>query len=130
MWVGHLDWVERDHGWRAGPYQIELVAPQLWVCTRRLRDGRVRVEMTSGSLTALRATVGERHRRREQTRRSIRYLALFVSSLLVAGVVSVSGWAVAPLLVLVSSGIGLFAALKTVDCVVSRSWESLHLHYQ
>lgn len=65
-----------------------------------------------------------------QTRRSLVYLALFVASLLIAGVAGVSGWAVAPLLVLIFSGIGLFAALKTVDCVVSRSWESLRLHYQ
>ena len=130
MWVSHLAWVEHDHGWRAGPYEIELVAPQLWVCTRRLRDGRVRMEMTSGSLSALQASAGERHRRRAQTRRSFAYLALFVSSLLVAGIATVSGWAVAPLLVLVFSSVALFAALKTLDCVVSRSWESLRLHYQ
>lgn len=125
-----LTWVERDHGWRAGPYEIELAAPQLWVCTRRLRNGRVKVEMTSGSLSALQASVGERHRRRTQTRRSYTYLALFVVSLLITGVAAASGWAVAPLLVLVFSAVGLFAALKTVDCVVSRSWESLPLHYQ
>lgn len=86
--------------------------------------------MTSGSLSALQASVGERHRRREQTRRSFAYLALFVASLLIAGIATVSGWALAPLLVLVFSGIGLFSALKTLDCVVSRSWECLRLHYQ
>lgn len=128
--MSRLTWVERDHGWRAEPYEIELAAPQLWVCTRRLRNGRVKVEMTSGSLSALKASVGERHRRRTQTRRSFTYLALFVASLLIAGVATLSGWAVAPLLVLVFSAVGLFAALKTVDCVVSRSWESLRLHYQ
>ncbi len=86
--------------------------------------------MTSGSLSALRASVGERHRRRTQTRQSYAYLTLFVASLLIAGVASVSGWAVAPLLVLVFTAVGFFAALKTIDCVVSRSWESLRLHYQ
>ncbi len=125
-----LTWVERDHGWRAGPYEIELVAPQLWVCTRRLRNGQIRVEMTSGSLSALQASIGERHRRRAQIRRSIAYLVVFVLSLLIPGVATMFGWRVAPLLVLVFSAVGLFAALKTVDCVVSRSWESLRLHYQ
>lgn len=86
--------------------------------------------MTSGSLSALQARVGERHRRRTQTQQSFTYLALFVVSLLIAGVAAVSGWAVAPLLVLVFSAVGLFAALKTLDRVVSRSWESLRLHYQ
>lgn len=128
--MSRLTWVERDHGWRAGPYEIELAAPQLWVCTRHLRSGRAKVEMTSGSLSALQASIGERHRRRTQTRRSFVYLALFVASLLIAGVATLSGWTVAPLMVLVFSAVGLFAALKTLDCVVSRSWESLRLHYQ
>ncbi|MFP3880835.1 MAG: hypothetical protein ACLFWH_00800 [Actinomycetota bacterium] len=128
--MSRLTWVERDYGWRAGPYEIELAAPQLWVCTRRLRNGQVRVELTSGSLSALRASVEVRHRRRAQTRRSLAYLVLFVASLLIAAVATLSGWSAAPLLVLVFSGIGLFSALKTLDCVVSRSWDCLRLHYQ
>lgn len=126
--MSRLTWVELDNGWRAGRYEIELAAPQLWVCTRRLRNGVVKVESTSGSLSALQASAGERHRRRIQTRRSFAYLALFVASLFIAGVATTLVGA--PLLVLVSSSVGLFAALKTVDCVVSRSWESLRVHYQ
>lgn len=86
--------------------------------------------MTSGSLSALQTSVGERHRRRVQTRRSFSYFALFIASLLVSVVATLSGWPGAPLLVLVFSAVGLFSALKTLDCVVNRSWECLRLHYQ
>lgn len=86
--------------------------------------------MTAGSLSALQASVAEHHRRRAQTRRSFAYLGLFVASLLIAAVATLSGWTGAPLLVLVFSAVGLFSALKTLDCVVGRSWECLRLHYQ
>jgi hypothetical protein len=37
---------------------------------------------------------------------------------------------VAPMLVVGFSILGVWAALKALDCVIRRSWESLKLNYQ
>ena len=128
--VSRLTWIEQDHGWRAGPYEIELAAPHLWVCTRRLRGGAVRVEATSGSLSALKTRVERRDHRRRSLRKGLIYLAVFLLSVAIMVGAVVAESSLAPLVLVVFSSLGLFAALKSVDCVISRSWESLRLHYQ
>jgi hypothetical protein len=128
--VNRLTWIDRGHGWRAGPYEIELAAPELWVCTRRVGHERVKVESTSGSLKALKGTIEMRHIRRQNLRQAIGYVIAFLCSIVFLGFALVSQWAIAPLLVVVFASVGLFAALKAVDCVIRRSWESLRLHYQ
>lgn len=125
--MSRLRWIERGHGWRAGPYEIELAAPQLWVCTRRRRDGSVEVMLTSGSLSALKKSVEKRDSRRRNLRRALGYLAVFLVGMALAAGAAITQW---PLFVLVFSSVAVFAGLKTVDCLVQRSWESLRLHYQ
>lgn len=128
--MSRLTWIERDHGWRAGPYEIELAAPQLWVCTRRLHNGRAKVEMTSGSLSALKTGVEKRDHRRRNLHRALLYLAGFILAMAFMFTAAVSGWASAPLLVVVFSSIGLFAVLRSLDLVTRRPWESIRHHYQ
>lgn len=128
--VSRLTWKERDHGWRAGPYEIELAAPRLWVCTRRLRNGAVRIERTSGSLRALKASIEAHDFRRERERRSLLCLSVLLASMALVAIAMAGSWPLAPLFVIVFSAVGLFAALKGIDCLVQRSWESLRLHYQ
>lgn len=126
--VSHLMWVERDHGWRAGPYELELAAPQLWVCTRSKRNGEVVVEMTSGSLSALKRRVEKLAHRRRNTKRSLFHLTAFAVALALALVAAIAGSSVTPLLVALFSSLGLFSLLKAVDYVIGRSWESVHLY--
>lgn len=128
--VSRLTWVERDHGWRAGPYEIELAAPELWVCTRRLRHGLVKVELTSGSLTALKGSIENRDSRRRKLHQALRYLATFIVAMAVVAMAAAAGWPLTPWLVLIFSVTGLIAAFKALDCILERSWESLRLHYQ
>lgn len=128
--MSRLTWVERDHGWRAGPYEIELAAPQLWVCTRRGRNGRVTVESTSGSLSALKKRIERLDKRRDSFRIALLYLAAFISSMAVVVFAVEAEVSVAPMLVVGFSILGLWAASKAVDCVIRRSWESLNLDYQ
>jgi len=128
--VSRLTWVERGHGWRAGQYEIELAAPQLWVCSRRRSDGGAIVELTSGSLSALKARVELMDHRRRCLRRSLLHLAAFVASLMGAVLVATIEAAVVPALAIALAITGLWSALKAVDCVIRRSWESLHLTYQ
>jgi hypothetical protein len=128
--VSRLTWIERDHGWRAGPYEIELAAPELWVCTRRLRNGRIKVETTSGSLKALKGSVEMRDARRRRLQQSLMYLGAFSLAMAVVAVAAAAGWALAPLLIVIFSSIGLLAVIKAVDCIVQRSWEAVRLHYQ
>lgn len=128
--VSRLIWIERDHRWRAGPYEIELAAPQLWVCTRRGRRERVTIEGTSGSLSALQARIERLDNRRNRFRNSLIYLAGFLSSVAVVVLAVDAEMAVAPMLVVSFSILGVWAALKAVDCVIRRSWESVNLNYQ
>ena len=97
--VSRLTWIERDHGWRAGPYEIELAAPQLWVCTRRGRNGRVTVESTAGSLSALKTRIERLEKRRNGFRNSLMYLAAFVSSMAVVVLAVEAEVSEAPMLV-------------------------------
>lgn len=128
--VSRLTWVERDHGWRAGPYELELVAPQLWVCTRSKRNGEIVVEITSGSLSTLKRRVEKLAHRRRNAKRALFYLAAFALALALAVVAAIAGSPVTPLLVAVFSSLGLFSILKAVDCMISRSWESVRANYQ
>lgn len=128
--MSRLTWIERSHGWRAGPYEIELAAPNLWVCTRRRRGQRVVVEATSGSLSALKTRMDRLEKRRSSYRRSILYLATFLLSMTIVGIAAAANLSVAPALVFVFSTVGIWAAIKSVDCVIRRSWESLNLNYQ
>lgn len=128
--VSRLTWVERDHGWRAGPYEIELAARQLWVCTRRLGSGAVTVEMTSGSLSALKARVERMEFRRRCGRGSLLYLGGFLLSILLSAVALASSGPLTTLFVILFTSVGIFSVLKAVDCVISRSWESLRLDHQ
>ena len=128
--MSRLTWEQRDHGWRAGPYEIELVAPQLWVCSRHRSDGGAVVELTSGSLSALKARVELMDHRRSCMRRSLLHLSVFVASMVAAVLVATIEATVVPALAIALVITGFWSALKAVDCVVRRSWESLHLTYQ
>jgi hypothetical protein len=128
--VSHLTWIERDYGWHAGPYEIELAAPQLWVCTRRHRTGAVTVESTSGSLSALKTRIERLDKHRTSRRSALIYIAAFLLSMAVVVLAAEAEASVAPMLVVGFSILGLWAALKGVDCVIRRSWESLNLNYQ
>lgn len=128
--VSRLTWVERDHGWRAGPYELELAAPQLWVCTRTKRNGEVVIEMTSGSLSVLKRRIEKLAVRRRNAKRALFYLTGFALALALAGLAALAASPVAPLLIGVFSGIGLFSILKAIDHLFGRSWESLRLDYQ
>lgn len=129
--MSRLNWMKRRNGWYAGAYQIELAAPGLWVCSRR-RDGEdiPTIVMTSGSLRALKARVERAEMRRQHAVRSWRYVAALALSTGIVAVASVSSHDVAPTLVFVFSVIGLFCALRAIDGVIKRSWESLNLNYQ
>jgi hypothetical protein len=128
--VSRLTWIERDHGWRAGRYEIELAAPQLWVCTRRKRTGRVTVESTSGSLSALKTRIERLDKRRNSLRSALIYLAAFLISMVAVALAVEASGSVAPMLVTGFSMLSVWAALKALDCVIRRSWESLNLNYQ
>lgn len=128
--MSRLTWIERDHRWLAGPYEIELAAPHLWVCTRRGRSGLVTVEATSGSLAALKGRIEKLEHRRSKLRRSVVYLTAFLLSMTVVTAAPAANLSMAPLLVIVFSIVALWAILKSVDCVIRRSWESLNLNYQ
>lgn len=123
-------WSERGHAWRAGPYEIELAAPHLWVCTRRRRNGAAVIEMTGGSLSSMKERVERLDRRRHDLHRLSIYLLLFTISLALVAVAS--GWASppGPIVVIGLSILAVRAALKAIDCVLRRSWESLSSNYQ
>lgn len=128
--MSRLTWIERDHGWRAGPYEIELVAPQLWVCSRRRRDGTAVVEFTGGSLAALKERVEVTSRKREDVRRISLNLGVFVVGVGGAAYVAGAGVPNAPLFVVGLSIVALVSAIRAIDRVVARSWESLSATYQ
>ena len=88
------------------------------------------VESTAGSLSALKSRIERLENRRNGFRNSLIYLAAFVSSMAVVGLAVEAEVSVAPMLVVGFSILGLWAALKAVDCVIRRSWESLKLNYQ
>lgn len=69
-------------------------------------------------------------RRRHDLRRFSIYLSLFAVSL--ALVALAAGWASppGPVLVIALSILAVRAALKAIDCVLRRSWESVSSNYQ
>jgi hypothetical protein len=130
--MSRWNWTKWSHGWHAGSYQIELAAPGLWVCSRKGRDPDElpTIVMTSGSLRALKARVERAEVKRRLARRSWRYLAALVLSVTVVAFASFSSNAVAPALTLAFSVLSVFFALRAIDAVIKRSWESLSLNYQ
>lgn len=128
--MSRLTWIERDHGWRAGPYQIELVAPHLWVCSRRRRDGTDLVEFTGGSLSAMKDRVESMSRRRADIHRLTAHSCVFVLSVVGAAFFAGAGISVGPFLVVGLSMVAVFSAIRAIDCVITRSWESVSSTYQ
>lgn len=86
--------------------------------------------MTSGSLSALKAKVETMESRRRSIRSSVVHALTFLLSMTAAAVVASLDVAIAPTLVVGLSIVGVRSGLKGLDCVVSRSWESLNLNYQ
>jgi hypothetical protein len=127
-----LDWIPHQDGWRAGRYQIELAAPGLWVCSRRQvsRPDRPTIEMTSGSLSALKARVDKLESRRRNNRRFALYLLATV--LAAVGVALGANWSAGAgsLVVLGFSLAGIVCFIRAIDAIVKRSWEALNLTYQ
>lgn len=130
--MSRLTWTKRSQGWHAGPYQIELAAPGLWVCSRKGRrpTDTPTIEMTSGSLRALKRRVGRMEARRRGARRTMRHTAGLAVSALIVALASFSSHEAAPFVIFVFSVSAMFFAIKAIDGVVSRSWESLRLNYQ
>lgn len=130
--MSRLDWMRHGDGWRAGRYEIELAAPGLWVCSRRHRSRpeRTTIEMTSGSLSALKARVEKMDSRRRGTRRSLTYFFAAMVAMLIVGLLAESSHGAAPIGVFVMSCLGIVFLIRAVDAVVQRSWEALNLHYQ
>jgi hypothetical protein len=127
-----LEWSQRQHGWHAGRYEIELAAPGLWVCTRYRVTGadRPKIEMTAGSLSALKTNVERIETRRRTTRRAILHLSVFLISLIVIATASGSDHGFATAIVFSFAGVSVFSALRALDAVVGRAWESLSFIYQ
>lgn len=126
--MSRLRWFRFDHGWRAGPYDIELAAPRLWVCTRR-SDG-VEIVATSGSLRALKRTVTRIEERRQNRRQSMGYLVAFVVFVMAVIMVALLDTPHARLLLLPLGGLALFTAWRAIDFLTDRPWESIRLTYQ
>ena len=127
-----LDWIRSEGGWRAGRYHIELAAPGLWVCTRGhpSRPDRSTIEMTSGSLSALKARVERLEGRRRHNRRFAIYILAAVLAMLGVGVGASWNADAASVVVLVFSLAGIVCFIRAIDAIVQRSWESLSLTYQ
>lgn len=88
------------------------------------------MEMTSGSLSALKTRIERLEARRRCARRSLYYLAGFVISLMAIAAAVVVSAPYTPVVVVLATSLGVFSALKAVDCVIQRSWEALRLDYQ
>jgi hypothetical protein len=127
-----LDWIRTEDGWRAGRYQIELAAPGLWVCSRRhpSRPDRSTIEMTSGSLSTLKARVEKLEGRRRHNRRFALYLLASLFAMLGVGLGASWNADAASLVVLVFSLAGVVCFIRAIDAIVQRSWEALSLTYQ
>lgn len=129
--MSRLDWIRNEDGWRAGPYEIELAAPGLWVCSSRRGPERFRIESTSGSLSALKTRVEKLHQRRKATRRAyINLIAAILSMLIVALGANWSHGGAAAIVVFLFGVAALVFTMRAIDAVVLRSWESLRLTYQ
>jgi len=88
------------------------------------------IELTGGSLSSMKEGVERLNRRRHDRYRLSIYLSLFTVSLTLAAMAS--GWASPPgtIVVIALSILAVRAALKAIDCVLRRSWESLSSNYQ
>lgn len=128
--MSRLTWSERGNGWSAGAYEIELAAPHLWVCTRRRRGGAAVIEMTGGSLTSMKEQVERLDRRRHDLHRLSIHLSLFIIILVSLALAADSSSPLGPVLVIGLSILAVTAAVKAIDCVLRRSWESIASIYQ
>ena len=90
----------------------------------------MRVESTSGSLSALKTRIEKADSQRSSRRSALTYMAVFLISMIAVALAVEASASVAPMLVVGFSILGIWAALKAVDCVIRRSWESLKLNYQ
>ena len=127
-----LEWTKRPGGWQSGPYDIELLAPGIWILSSRAQASRPterhsfgRIESTDSSLRALQAKARQVERRRIRRRRVKQRAAVLLLALLVLGFSSISlpGWA--PLAIVVSSTVALFVLLSIIDLLAGRPWESI-----
>lgn len=127
-----LDWIRSESGWRAGRYHIELAAPGLWVCSRtssRHADHST-IEMTSGSLSALKARVEKLEGRRRDNRRCVVYMLATLVAMLGVGLGASWDAAASSLVVLGFSLAGIVCFIRAIDAIVQRSWQALNLTYQ
>ena len=127
-----LDWTRSESGWRAGRYHIELAAPGLWVCSRTqpYRPDRSTIEMTSGSLSALKAGVEKLESRRRDNRRCGMYMIATLLAVFGVALGANSTADAASLLVVGFSLAGVLFLIRAIDAVIQRSWEALNLTYQ
>ena len=127
-----LDWIRSEDGWRAGRYQIELAAPGLWVCSRThpYRGDHATIEMTSGSLSALKARVEKLEGRRRNNRRFLVYLLATLVAMLGVGLGASWNADAASLVVLGFSLAAIVCFIRAIDAIVQRSWEALGVTYQ
>jgi hypothetical protein len=135
--MSHLKWSELSDGWQSGRYQIELIAPHLWVLSRRDPPSRIpieatpaKIETTAGSLSALKVNADEiQRRRRIRGRLRVRLTILLLAVLVLVGSSATSSrWA--PLLIIVSSAVIFLAVLGVVDGLTKRSWDAIGDSYQ
>lgn len=130
--MSRLEWIQNEDGWRAGRYEIDLAAPGLWVCSRRYRTQphARKIEMTSGSLSVLKARVERLDTRRAATRRFVSYILATLVSWSIVALGADWGHEAAPLVVFGFGFASVVFVIRAIDTVVQRSWESLRLTYQ
>lgn len=133
----HLEWTEQLDGWRSGRYRIELVAPGLWVLSRRNDSGGLlgrrppdTILATAGSLTAAKHRAAQLAKDRMSTTRLVRRLTVFLVSVLLVSVAvgSTASWA--PLASIAGASAGFIALIGVLDVFAERSFEHVRAIYQ
>jgi hypothetical protein len=133
--MSRLVWNETLDGWFGGDYQIELVAPQLWVLTRRKeahhRHPGSELVRTSGSLSQLKQHAEELERRRSVRRRLIAHLSATISLIVIIAVGSAFGMAALALPALAALFVaGLRTLVIWVEEITGGAWSVLSQGYQ
>jgi len=135
--MSRLAWIETLDGWISGRYQIELIAPRLWVLSRRPKNIGDTMEpvpavvvRTAGSLRELKYLAEETERRRLGRRRLLGHLGAAIA-LATAAVV---GWAMEwdltiPALVAVFA-VALRTLVMWVDHATGSAWSVVSQNYQ
>jgi hypothetical protein len=133
--MSRLVWNETLDGWFGGDYQIELVAPQLWVLTRR-NEGHRRhpgseLVRTSGSLRQLKQLAGELERRRSVRRRLVAHLSATIALVVLIAVGSAFGMAALALPALAALFVaGLRTLVIWVEEATGGAWSVVSQGYQ